>query len=69
MDRKNLCDSACFAGCTLDGGCAGLYVADAKYRFSLDENAAPESRAALLCAGLIGHRVFRLAGDARKIDT
>lgn len=68
MDRENLCDSAYFTGYTLDGGYAELCVADAKYCFPLDENAAPESLAPLLCAGLIGHRALRLAGNTWRID-
>ena len=67
MDRENLCDSACFTGYTLDGGYAELCVADANYCFPMDDGAAPESLAPLLCAGLIGYRALRLAGNARRI--
>src|SRR5687768_9281973 len=46
---------------------AELCVADANYCFPMDEGAAPESLAPLLCAGLIGYRALRLAGNARRI--
>jgi propanol-preferring alcohol dehydrogenase len=67
IDRENLCDNARFTGYTLDGGYAELCVADANYCFPMDDGAAPESLAPLLCAGLIGYRALRLAGNARRI--
>jgi propanol-preferring alcohol dehydrogenase len=67
MNCENLCDSARFTGYTLDGGYAELCAADANYCFPMDEGAAPESLAPLLCAGLIGYRALRLAGNARRI--
>jgi propanol-preferring alcohol dehydrogenase len=67
IGRENLCDNARFTGYTLDGGYAELCVADANYCFPMDEGAAPESLAPLLCAGLIGYRALRLAGNARRI--
>jgi len=60
--RENLCDRAKFTGYDIDGGYAEYCVADARYCFPIvgyaDEHAAP-----LLCAGLIGYRALRLAGD------
>lgn len=67
IGRENLCDNARFTEYTLNGGYAELCAADAKYCFPLDESAAPESLAPLLCAGLIGYRALRLAGNARRI--
>ncbi len=67
IGRENLCDNARFTGYTLNGGYAELCVADANYCFPMDESAAPERLAPLLCAGLIGYRALRLAGNARKI--
>jgi propanol-preferring alcohol dehydrogenase len=67
IDRENLCDKARFTGYTFDGGYAELCIADANYCFPIDEGAAPESLAPLLCAGLIGYRALRLAGNARRI--
>ena len=60
--RENLCVNAKFTGYDIDGGYAEYCVADARYCFPIvgyaDEHAAP-----LLCAGLIGYRALRLAGD------
>jgi alcohol dehydrogenase, propanol-preferring len=61
--QENLCDRARFTGYDLDGGYAELAVADERYCFPLPD-AYPDSHAApLLCAGLIGYRSLRLAGD------
>lgn len=65
--HENLCDDAAFTGCQRDGGYAGYCVADADYCFPLpaafdDLHAAP-----LLCAGLIGYRSLRMAGEARRL--
>lgn len=65
--RENLCDHAQFTGCTVDGGYADLAVADHRFCFALpDELPAPEI-APWLCAGLIGYRALRAAGEARRI--
>src|SRR5436190_16808362 len=67
--RENLCDRAQFTGYDRDGGYAELTVADERFCFPLpDEPAFPDMAAApLLCAGLIGFRTLRLAGDAERI--
>jgi len=65
--RENLCDRARFTGYDLDGGYAELAVADERYCFRLPDKYSHEHAAPLLCAGLIGHRSFRLAGDAEAI--
>lgn len=65
--RENLCDRARFTGYTLDGGYAEFCVADARYCFPLPEDFSAEEAAPLLCAGLIGYRAFRMAGDAHRI--
>ena len=62
--RENLCDSAQFTGYTLDGGYAELDVADARYCFPLPASVGRRGIAPLLCAGLIGYRALRMAGDA-----
>jgi len=64
--RENLCARARFTGYTLDGGYAEETIADARYVFRLPEGPAA-SLAPLLCAGLIGYRTYRFAGDARRI--
>lgn len=60
---ENLCDDARFTGYDRDGGFAERAVADARYCFPLDDAAPPETVAPLLCAGMIGYRSLRLAGD------
>jgi propanol-preferring alcohol dehydrogenase len=62
--RENLCDNARFTGYDLDGGYAELAVADERYCLPLPAGCADEHAAPLLCAGLIGYRSLRLAGDA-----
>lgn len=65
--RENLCDRARFTGYQIDGGYAEHAVADARYCFELP-NAIDDIHAApLLCAGLIGYRSWRMAGDARHL--
>jgi propanol-preferring alcohol dehydrogenase len=64
--QENLCDSALFTGYTLDGGYADYVVADARYCLRLPERYGDLEAAPLLCAGLIGYRTFRLAGDGAE---
>lgn len=61
--QENLCDAARFTGYTLDGGYAEYTVADARYTFPLPGGGDPAELAPLLCAGLIGYRAYRLAGE------
>src|SRR5690349_7695691 len=65
--RENLCDRARFTGYHLDGGYAELAVADERYCFALPDGYGDAQAAPLLCAGLIGHRCLRMAGDARRL--
>ncbi|HEX4806868.1 MAG TPA: alcohol dehydrogenase catalytic domain-containing protein, partial [Conexibacter sp.] len=67
--RENLCEQARFTGKDLDGGYAEQAVADARFCFPLPpRDAYPDLQVApLLCAGLIGHRALRMAGDAERI--
>ncbi|MEM1428323.1 MAG: zinc-dependent alcohol dehydrogenase family protein [Pseudomonadota bacterium] len=65
--QENLCDRPRFTGYTLPGGYAEECVADARYVFALPEEADPVSLAPLLCAGLIGYRCLRMAGDAERL--
>lgn len=62
-DRENLCDAPGFTGYTLDGGYATHAVADARYAFRIAGDFTDAEAAPLLCAGLIGHRSLRMAGD------
>jgi propanol-preferring alcohol dehydrogenase len=65
--RENLCERARFTGCDLDGGYGEMAVADERFGFLLPEGYPDLQAAPLLCAGLIGYRALRLAGDAERI--
>jgi alcohol dehydrogenase, propanol-preferring len=65
--RENLCDRARFTGYDLDGGYAERIVADERYCFPIPDGYTNEQAAPLLCAGLIGYRSLRLAGDAERL--
>jgi propanol-preferring alcohol dehydrogenase len=65
--RENLCDRARFTGYDLDGGYAELCVADERFCFPVPDGFADLQAAPLLCAGLIGYRSLRLAGDAARV--
>src|SRR6185436_11553420 len=65
--RENLCDNARFTGYDIDGGYAEHVVADERFCFALPEGYEDLNVAPLLCAGLIGHRTMRLAGDAERL--
>jgi propanol-preferring alcohol dehydrogenase len=64
--RENLCDAPAFTGYTRDGGYATHILADARYAFALPEGDAA-ALAPLLCAGLIGWRSYRLAGEGAAL--
>lgn len=65
--RENLCDLARFHGHDLDGGYAEFMVADERYCLPLPARYGDSAAAPLLCAGLIGFRTLRLAGDSRRV--
>ena len=62
-DQENLCLNPLFTGYTIDGGFAEYAVADQRYCFTLPEAYADSEVAPLLCAGMIGYRTYRLAGE------
>jgi propanol-preferring alcohol dehydrogenase len=64
---ENLCDRARFTGYDLDGGFAELAVADERFCFPLRAGPADAEAAPLLCAGLIGYRSLRLAGEPASV--
>jgi propanol-preferring alcohol dehydrogenase len=64
---ENLCDRARFTGCTLDGGYAESVVADARYCMPIPDRYTDAQAAPLLCAGLIGYRAYRAAGEALNL--
>src|SRR5580765_5998205 len=65
--RENLCDRARFTGYDLDGGYAEWAVADERFCFTLPDGLGDLDAAPLLCAGLIGYRSLRMAGDAERL--
>jgi len=65
--QENLCDRARFTGYDIDGGYAEMAVADARYCFAIHPAYGDVEAAPLLCAGLIGYRTLRLAGDGERI--
>jgi propanol-preferring alcohol dehydrogenase len=64
---ENLCASAQFTGYHRDGGYAEYMVADSRFCFALDPSLDAAEATPLLCAGLIGFRSLRMAGDAKRI--
>jgi propanol-preferring alcohol dehydrogenase len=65
--RENLCDRARFTGFHLDGGYAEYALADERFCFRIPAIYGDAEAAPLLCAGLIGYRSLRFAGDARRL--
>ncbi|MBV9173939.1 MAG: zinc-dependent alcohol dehydrogenase family protein [Chloroflexi bacterium] len=65
--QENLCDAALFTGYTVDGGYAEHVVADARYCLKIPPRYGDLEAAPLMCAGLIGYRTLRLAGDVERV--
>jgi propanol-preferring alcohol dehydrogenase len=65
--RENLCDAPAFTGYTRDGGYATHALADASYCFALPDGISDAEAAPLLCAGLIGWRSYRMAGEGKNL--
>lgn len=65
--KENLCTRAEFTGCTLDGGFASYTIADSRYVLALPDRYSDAQAAPLLCAGLIGYRAYRAAGEGTRL--
>jgi propanol-preferring alcohol dehydrogenase len=65
--RENLCDAARFTGYHVDGGFAEFALARETFCFPVPESFDDAQAAPLLCAGLIGYRSLRAAGEATRI--
>ena len=65
--RENLCDRARYTGYQVDGGFAERTVADERFCFPIPDGYPDLQAAPLLCAGLIGYRALRMAGDAKRL--
>lgn len=64
--QENLCENPMFTGYTIDGGFAEYTTADQRYCFPLPGEYSNSEAAPLLCAGLIGYRTYRLAGEHKE---
>jgi len=65
--NENLCNAPQFTGYTIDGGYAEYAKADVRYCFRLPDGFSDIELAPWMCAGLIGFRALRKAGDARRL--
>jgi propanol-preferring alcohol dehydrogenase len=65
--RENLCDHARYTGYQIDGGFAEMCVADERFCFPIPEGYPDLQAAPLLCAGLIGYRAYRMAGEGKRL--
>ena len=65
--RENLCRTARFTGHHVDGGYAEFVLADARSCYPLPENYDDRHAAPLLCAGIIGYRALRIAGESQRL--
>jgi propanol-preferring alcohol dehydrogenase len=66
-ERENLCPNARYTGYQIDGGYAEQAIADARFCFHLPSSYDDAHAAPLLCAGLIGYRAYRMAGNAKRL--
>ncbi len=66
-EQENLCDRARFTGYQIDGGYAEYAVADQRYCFAVPLNYDDAHAAPLLCAGLIGYRALKMAGEGERL--
>lgn len=65
--RENLCDRALFTGYQINGGFAEYCLADPRFCFPIPEDYPDLQAAPLLCAGLIGYRALRMAGEGQRL--
>lgn len=65
--KENLCDAAVYTGYQVNGGFAEFCVANENFCFSLPKDYPDHQAAPLLCAGLIGYRALRLAGEGHNL--
>lgn len=65
--RENLCDAPLFTGFSRDGGYASHCLADSRYCLAVPDRYSDVEAAPLLCAGLIGYRAMKLAGEGKRL--
>src|SRR5437763_1160123 len=64
---ENLCDRPTFTGFSRDGGYATHVLADSRFCLRIPDAFGDVEAAPLLCAGLIGWRALKLAGEGERI--
>ena len=65
--RENLCERARFTGYQIDGGYCEYTLADERFCFPIPQGFTDVEAAPLMCAGLIGYRALRLAGEGERL--
>lgn len=65
--RENLCDHPQFTGFNRDGGYATHVIADSRYCLKIPDRYSDVEAAPLLCAGLIGYRALKFAGEGEHL--
>ena len=65
--EENLCDAPVFTGFTRDGGYASHVVVDAAFCLPIPDAFGDAEAAPLLCAGLIGYRALKMAGEGKRL--
>jgi propanol-preferring alcohol dehydrogenase len=65
--EENLCPNARFTGYQIDGGFADSTIADVRYVFVIPARYSDEHAAPLMCAGLIGWRSLKAAGEGKRL--
>lgn len=66
-DEENLCENAIYRGYQFNGGFAEYCLADEEFIFPIPEDYSSLHAAPLLCAGLIGYRTLKLAGEGKRL--
>ena len=66
-EMENLCDRPTFTGFTRNGGYATHVLADSRFCLPIPSKYDDVQAAPLLCAGLIGYRALKLAGDCERL--
>lgn len=66
-DKENLCEEALFNGYTMNGGYAEYMAVNYRYAFAIPDGYADAEAAPLMCAGIVGHRAYRKAGENKRL--
>lgn len=65
--QENLCNEARYTGYEIDGGLSEFCTANASFCFRIPDDTEPIAQAPMLCAGLIGYRALRMAGEGTEL--